>query len=83
MGNEGRVGAAIALFNSSQLVFGEQSNITFLRNYSQLQGGAVLADGSTIIVESNTTIAFMENEAYNGGALALQNDAKIMLKSHS
>ena len=80
MGNEGRVGAAIALFNSSQLVFGEQRNITFLRNYAQLQGGAVLADGSTIIVESNTT---MENEAYNGGALALQNDAKMMLKSHS
>ena len=83
VGNQGRVGAAIALFNSSKLVFGKQSYITFLRNYAQLQGGAVLADGSTIIVEANTTILFMENEAYNGGALALQNGAKIMLKSHS
>ena len=83
VGNEGRVGAAIALFNSSKLVFGDQSYITFLRNYAQLQGGAILADGSTIIVEINATILFMENEAYNGGALALQNGAKIMLKSHS
>ena len=83
VGNQGRVGAAIALFNSSKLVFGEQSYITFLGNHAQLQGGAILADGSTIIVEANTTILFMENEAYNGGAVALQNGAKIMLKSHS
>ena len=83
LGNQGRVGGAMALYNSAQLVFGEQSNVTFLRNYAQLYGGAILVDGSTIVVESEAMAAFIDNEAYNGGALALQNDAKIMLKANS
>ena len=34
-------------------------------------------------MESEARVEFIENEAYNGGALAFQNGAKIMLKSHS
>ena len=83
VGNQGWVGGVIALYSSSQLVFGEQSNVTFLQNYAQQYGGAILVDGSTIVVESEAMAAFTENEAYNGGALAFQNDARIMLKSHS
>ena len=83
VGNKGRVCGVIALYNSSQLVFGKQSNVTFLRNYAQQYGGAILVDSSTIVVESEAMAAFIENEAYNGGALALQNNARIMLKSNS
>ena len=83
VGNQGRAGGVIALYNSSWLVFGEQSNVTFLRNSAQQYGGAMLVDKSTIVVEPEAKTAFIENEAYNGGALAFQNDARIMLKSHS
>ena len=83
VGNEGRVGGAIALFNDSQLVFGEQSSITFLRNCAQQKGGGILIVGSVIVVESKAGVEFIDNEAFNGGALAFQNDGRIMLKSHS
>ena len=83
VGNQGWVGGVIALYNGAQLVFGEQSNVTFLQNYAQQYGGAILVDGSTIVVESEAMAAFIENEAYDGGALAFQNDARITLKSHS
>ena len=81
--NEGRVGGAIGLFSDSQLVFREQSNVTFLRNCAQQNGGAILIDGSTIVMEPEATMQFIENEAYNGGALAFQNDATITLESNS
>ena len=80
--NKGRLGGAIALYNSSQLVFEKQSNVSFLRNYAQLYGGAILVDKSRTIMESEARIAFTENEAYDGGAIALQNDARITLKSN-
>ena len=81
--NEGKVSGAIALYDGSQLIVGEQSNITFLRNHAQLYGGAISVANSIIVVESEAKIAFTENEAYNGGALALQNGAIIILESHS
>ena len=83
VGNEGKVGGAVALYASSQLIAGNQSNVIFLRNTAQLYGGAVSADSSAFIVESEARVAFTENKAYNGGALALRNSAKIMLNSHS
>ena len=83
VGNEGRVGGVIALYASSQLVAGNQSNVTFLRNHAQQYGGAILIDGSTIVVESEANIKFTDNQAYDGGALAFKNNARIMLKSQS
>ena len=83
VGNKGRLGGAIGLFDDSQLFWGNQSNTTFLRNYAQQNGGAILIDGSIMNVESEAKVEFTENEAYNGGALAFQNDARINLKPHS
>ena len=83
VGNKGRLGGAIGLFDDSQLVLGNQSKTTFLRNYAQQNGGAILIDGSTMDVKPEAKVEFIDNEAYNGGALALQNDANITLKSHS
>ena len=49
--NEGTVGGAIALFDDSQLFFGPKSNVTFLRNCAQQNGGGVLLHLSTMVVE--------------------------------
>ena len=83
VGNEGRACGVISLYRKSQLVFWERSKVTFLRNHAQQNGGAMLADASTIVVKRYTNITFMENAGYNGGALALQNGATIILGSHS
>ena len=42
--NQGRAGGAIALYNSSYLIVGNQSNVTFMRNNAQLYGGAISLD---------------------------------------
>ena len=81
--NEGSVGGAIVLFDDSQLIFGPKSNVTFLRNCAQQNGGGVLLHLSTMVVEQEARIEFTENKAYNGGALALQNGARVVLKSRS
>ena len=82
-GNEGWVGSAIALYSYSQLIAGEQSEMIFLRNYAQQDGGAILVESAIMVVEPEAMITFLENEAYDGGALALQDGGKLILKSHS
>ena len=81
--NEGKAGGAIALYESSCLVFWKQSRVIFLRNHVEQNGGAILADTSSILVQSYANISFMENKGYNGGGLALQNGPTITLGSHS
>ena len=44
---------------------------------------AILVESAIMVVEPEATITFLENEAYDGGALALQDGAMIILKSHS
>jgi len=43
VGNEGREGGAIVLYDNSQLVIGKESNITFLNNHAQTYSGAISA----------------------------------------
>ena len=57
--NEGRAGGAVALYRNSQLVFGKQSKVPFLKNHAEQNGGAVLADASTIVVQENANITFI------------------------
>ena len=82
-GNEGWEGSAIASYGGSQLICGKQSEVLFLKNYAQQDGGAILAESSTLVLEQEAAVTFIENEAYDGGALALQDRATIMLNSHS
>ena len=81
--NEGRDCGVISLYGKSHLVFWEQSKVIFLRNHAEKNGGAILADASTIVVQRDANITFMENAGYDGGALALQNEGTITLASHS
>lgn len=72
----------IALFDDSQLLFGPKSDVTFLRNYAQQNGGGVLFHLSTMVVEQEARIDFT-GKAYNVGALSLQNGARVVQKSRS
>ena len=81
--NKSRVGGAIALYDDSQLIVGDISNVSLLRNYAQQDGGAILVDQSEIIIKYGAKMTFAENIAYNGGALTLQNGARLIFKSHS
>jgi len=83
VGNEGREGSAITLYDNSQLVVGKQSNITFLNNHAQTYGGAVSAYDSVKIVSTKARMRFTENEGYGGGALALHNTALLTLQRYS
>ena len=58
--NEGKVGDA--LFDSSHLLVGAKSNVTFLRNYAQQYGGGILVDHSTMVVEQEARIEFTEKK---------------------
>ena len=81
--NKGKVGGTIALYDSSQLIFGNQSNVSFIRNRAEQNGGAILAKGSSLFVESEARITFTDNKAYHGGALSFQGDARITINSQS
>ena len=41
---------AIALYNNSQMIVGEQTSVTFIGNHADKDGGAMLADVSTIVL---------------------------------
>ena len=71
------------MYDNSQLIVGEKSNVDFLRNYAQQDGGAILVDHSEIVMKHGAKMTFTENKAYNGGALALQNGARLNFESHS
>ena len=81
--NDGKVGGAIALYDSSQLSFGRQSNVSFIRNHAGQNGGAILAESSKLFVERKATITFTDNKAYDGGALAFRSDARITVETQS
>ena len=81
--NEGKVGGAIALYDSSQLRFGSQSNVSFIGNHAEQNGGAILAESSKLFVERKATITFTDNIAHDGGALAFRSDARITVETQS
>jgi len=77
--NLGKEGGAIALYNNSQMIVGEQTSVTFIGNHADKDGGAILADGSTIVLKIKGVMSFIDNEGYDGGAVALRNGASIVL----
>ena len=49
--NEERAGCAVTLY-----IVEKQTKVTFLRNHAEQNGGAVLADASTIVVQRSANI---------------------------
>ena len=70
---------AIALYNNSQMIVGEQTSVTFIGNHADKDGGVILADGSTIVLNIKGVMSFIDNEGYDGGAVALRTGASIVL----
>jgi len=48
-------------------------------NHADKDGGAILVDGSTIVLKIKGVMLFIDNEGYDGGAVALRNEASIIL----
>ena len=67
--NEGEYGGALSLYENVSVVFETLADVRFVGNYARESGGAIYARGSQILIGGN--ISFEENEAYNGGAMAL------------
>ena len=53
----------------SNVVFMGNTMVIFENNEAELNGGALYTDNSCIIVQRNSTVAFITNSAENGGAL--------------
>ena len=78
--NCGEEGGAVALYDNSRMIVGEQTNISFVGNHADQDGGAILADGS--IIDIKGAMEFSDNEASDGGAVALRNGASIVLNAN-
>ena len=78
--NCGEEGGAVALYDNSRMIVGEQTNISFVGNHADQDGGAILADGS--IIDIKGAMVCSDNEASDGGAVALRNGASIVLNAN-
>ena len=67
------------MYNNSEMIVGEQTSVTFIGNHADKDGGAILVDGSTIVLNIKGVMSFIDNEGYDGGAVALRNEASIIL----
>ena len=56
---------------------------SIIRNCAGQKGGAILAENSRLLVESEARITFADNQAYDGGALSFQIDARIKVNSQT
>ena len=66
--NAAENGAGISVTdNTSNVIFGENSNTMFINNSANYNGGAMyLEDHSSAIFDSNSTVTFVNNKATNG-----------------
>ena len=65
--NAAEDGAGIHISNHSTVVFGENSNVTFLQNTADEKGGAVFSSNNSIVVfDKNSKVMFTSNKAKYG-----------------
>ena len=65
--NKADYGAGISLIGTSTVIFGENSNVTFVNNCADYNGAAMyLEDHSYAIFDSNSIVTFANNKATNG-----------------
>ena len=62
--NKAKDGVGIQISDHSTVVFGENSNVTFLQNTAQVNGGAIfLSKDSIVLFEKNSKVIFTSNKA--------------------
>ena len=73
-------GAGISLIGNATIIFGKNSNTTFVNNSVDYNGAAVyLADHSIAIFDSNSTVTFANNIATNG-IIYSNGDSRVIFK---
>ena len=83
--NAGKQGTGIYIHYNSTVVFGENSNVTFINNSADTSGGAIfLTDHSNLSFDQNSYAKFSSNSAINSGAAIYAfNNCHILFKGNS
>ena len=92
-GNGGAVYSFISCVETKELKFTGSSRIVFDNNESQDKGGAVCIEGSDpnisnekcylIIVDNSSTVIFINNKAFNGGAVYIGYNVILISQENS
>jgi len=61
----------MTLYQNVSVVVEKLAGVRFFGNHARKSGGAIYARGSQIAVRNGGNLLFIENKAYNGGAMAL------------
>ena len=71
-------GAGIDISDHSTVIFGENSNATFINNTVNQNGAAMfLNDYSSVLFDNNSTVTFTDNKATNGIIYSMDNSNVI------
>ena len=82
--NTGENGAGIYISDYSTVIFGENSNTTFINSFVNVSGGMVfLKNHSNIIFDQNSVATFNANEATYGGAIYSEVSCNVTFKATS
>ena len=74
----------IYISDHSTVIFGENSNATFITSFVNFGGGMVfLKNHSSIIFDQNSLTTFNDNKATNGGAVYSEGSSNITFKATS
>ena len=78
--NTANHGGGIHISDHSTIVFGEDSNVTFLQNFAQGNGGAVFSSNYSIVLfDKNSKVMFTSNNAKHGTVYSRAN-SRVILK---
>ena len=82
--NNAGSGTGINIINHSTVIFGENSDVTFIHNFADFIGGAILSrNHSNVFFNYNSKVSFSNNTAYVGGAVYSNNNCNIFVEGNS
>ena len=82
--NNAREGSGIYITDSSVVIFGENSNVSFIQNAADKGGGSIilLRNNSTVLFDQNCETAFNDNKATKG-TIYSESSSKVVFKATS
>ena len=83
--NAGKQGTGMYISDNSRVVFGENSNTTFINNSADTSGGVIfLTDHSNLSFDQNSNTTFINNSADDsGGAIFLTDHSNLSFDQNS
>ena len=76
-------GTGICVTDSSVVIFGENSTVSFIQNAANGRGGAILSrDHSTILFDQNSKATFHDNKA-TSGTIYSENSSNVIFRATS